>query len=128
MELIFLKTRDAEAIAAAVSAATSVPGQVEFICVRGRLSVVVSGLSQHLWSTSGSLTFQNMRRKKKQLRSSGFRLIAMRQMQWGFNIERAAVLQGKYKAMHNNPNLSTTSMMYKHKHKDVVCVWKVIVV
>lgn len=51
-----MKTKDAAAIAAAVSAATSEPGYELFTWMVGRFSVVVSGLSQHLWSISGSPT------------------------------------------------------------------------
>lgn len=53
---LVLKTRDAAAIAAAVSEATSEPGCVMFIWIAGLFSVDVSGRSQHLWSVSGSPT------------------------------------------------------------------------
>ncbi|GJV37476.1 hypothetical protein Tco_1409953 [Tanacetum coccineum] len=53
-ESLYLNTSDADAIAAAVSAATSVPGVDVFICLAGLFSVIASGQSQHLWSSSGS--------------------------------------------------------------------------
>ena len=43
-----LKTIEADARAAAVSAAMSDPGNVSLICVRGLSSDIVSGLSQQL--------------------------------------------------------------------------------
>uniref|UniRef100_A0A0A9CXL7 Uncharacterized protein n=1 Tax=Arundo donax TaxID=35708 RepID=A0A0A9CXL7_ARUDO len=43
-------------MAAAASAATSDPGDFLLICVSGLFSVIVSGLSQQLWSRSGSPT------------------------------------------------------------------------
>nr|GMD26075.1 hypothetical protein Iba_chr08dCG0800 [Ipomoea batatas] len=45
---VSLNTNEAAAMAAAVSAATSVPGYDMLICVRGRFCGVASGLSQHL--------------------------------------------------------------------------------
>jgi hypothetical protein len=51
-----LYTSDAAAMAAAVSAATSLPGDFAVIFVSGRFSDIVSGRSQHLWSDFGSPT------------------------------------------------------------------------
>jgi hypothetical protein len=56
---IFLKTKEADAIAAA----TSVPGNDMLTCMRGLFSVMDSGLSQHLWSDSGSPTFNNTKKE-----------------------------------------------------------------
>ena len=54
--LMGLYTSDAAAMVAAVSAATSLPGDLVVILVRGLFSDIVSGRSQHLWSALGSPT------------------------------------------------------------------------
>lgn len=47
-ESVALNTNEAAAMAAAVSAATSVPGYEMLICISGRFCGMASGLSQHL--------------------------------------------------------------------------------